>query len=431
MTIHIKSFGLAVVFLLSLGGLGHLGATVETPVRPVAGNALTPQSEKIPSSFSGQDWQIRSGENIPQIARQIFPNDPVSSNQLVRAIILANPEHFPNGVNQSIPDGTIIRIPDLRTIYRYAEPSHNKERKKIAAENSDLTAPSNKDDDSIPSAEPIDEYAQRMTQLEQDADNSTNDLHKLNQQIDTLAAQIANIQVAAQAINIDSIIESITVKNPDTNAITDLSQQPENDTPSTLAILNNTQSDDIATEYFADIDLLLIAGLLLTLLITILLLNAYRKSKSRRKSRRDEYDVAIIEPIDRHRFQGLFNEKSKSSDTQPSDRIATHTSEMAAQARQMIKQGESTESAIQFLQKQLAVDRLDVYGWLQLFELLYQVGDKADFKKNARRFKRLNEFPDIWTQIQALGNRLEPNEPLYFDDQKRQEKFFSDKPTFE
>ncbi|MEK7778714.1 MAG: hypothetical protein AAB293_01380 [Pseudomonadota bacterium] len=431
MTIHIKSFGLAVVFLLLLGSLGHLGATVETPVRPVADNALTPQNKKMPSSFSGQDWQIRSGENIPQIARQIFPNDPASSNRLVRAIILANPEHFPNGVNQSIPDGTIIRIPDLRTIYRYAEPSHNKERKKIAAENSDLTTPQNKDDDSIPGAEPIDEYAQRMTQLEQDADNSTNDLHKLNQQIDTLAAQIANIQVAAQAINIDSIIESVTVKNPGTNAITDSFQQSENDAPSTVAILNNAQSDDIATEYFADIDLLLIAGLLLTLLITIALLNAYRKSKSRRKSRRDEYDVAIIEPIDRHRFQGLFNNKSKSSDTQPSDRIATHTSEMAAQARQMIKQGESTESAIQFLQKQLAVDRLDVYGWLQLFELLYQVGDKADFKKNARRFKRLNEFPGIWTQIQALGNRLEPNEPLYFDNQKRQEKFFSDKPTFE
>ena len=124
MTIHIKSFGLAVVLLLSLGSCGYLGATVETPVlSPVADNALTPQREKMPSSFSGQDWQIRSGENIPQIARQIFPNDPASSNQLVRAIILANPEHFPNGVNQSIPDGTTIRIPDLRTIYRYADGS--------------------------------------------------------------------------------------------------------------------------------------------------------------------------------------------------------------------------------------------------------------------------------------------------------------------
>lgn len=311
-------------------------------------------------------------------------------------------------------------MPNLRT-----------RNKKVIAENSDLTASQNKGNDSTPSTEAIDEYEQRMTQLERDADNSTNDLHKLNQQIDALATQIATIQTAAQAINIDSIIEPVTVENPDTNAITGSSQQPENDTLSTVAILNNTQDDNIATEYFADIDLLLVAGLLLTLLITIALLNAYRKSKSRRKSHRDEYDVAIIEPIDRHRFQGLFNNKSKSSDTQPSDSIATHTSEMATQARQMIKQGESTESAIQFLQKQLAVDRLDVYGWLQLFELLYQVGDKADFKKNARRFKRLNEFPDIWTQIQALGNRLEPNEPLYFDDQKRQEKFFSDKPTFE
>lgn len=35
-------------------------------------------------------------------------------------------------------------------------------------------------------------------------------------------------------------------------------------------------------------------------------------------------------------------------------------------------------------------------------------------------------FPDIWRQIQALGHRLEPNESLYFDEQKRREKFFSD-----
>lgn len=432
MTIHIKSFALAVVFLLSLGNLGHVEATVETTtLHSVANNTLTPQREKTPSSFSGQNWQIRSGESISQIARQIFPNDPASRNQLIRAIILANPEHFPNGVNQSIPDGTTIRIPDLRTIYRYAKPSHNDKREKIPAENSNLAVHQNENNDSTSSVESIDEYVQRIMQLEQDADNSANDLHKLNQKIDMLAAQIADIQTAVQAISIDSIIESVTVKNSDTKIRTDSSQQPKNAMPSAVAILDNAQNNDIAAEYFADIDMLLIAGLLLTLFITIALLSAYRKSKSRRKSRRDEYDVAIIEPIERHRFQELFNNQSKSSDIQPSDSIAIHTSEMAEKARQMIKQGESMESSIQFLQKQLAVDRLEVYGWLQLFELLYQVGDKADFKKNARRFKRLNEFPDIWTQIQTLGNRLEPNEPLYFDDQKRQEKFFSDKPTFE
>ncbi|GKS70192.1 hypothetical protein W03_21960 [Nitrosomonas sp. PY1] len=388
MIIHTKSFGLTVVFLLSLGGFGYLGATAETPVfHPVPDNTLASQNENAPSL---------------------------------------------NQINESIPGGATILISDLRANDRYADSSHNKERKRIVDESSDL-AFQNKSVDSTPGAELIDEYEQRMTQLEQDADNSANDLHKLNQKIDTLAAQIANIQTAVQAINIHSIIESVAVKSSDTNIITDLSRQPEpeSDAPLAVAVLNNIQSDDIATEYFADIDLLLMVGLSLTLLITIVLLNVYRKSKSRRKSRRDEYDVAVIEPIDRHRFQGLFNRKSKSSGIQPSDNVVARTSKMAAQASRMIEQGASKELAIQFLQKQLAVDRLDVYGWLQLFELLYQVGDKADFKKNARRFKRLNEFPDIWAQIQTLGNRLEPNESLYFDDQKRQEKFFSDKPTFE
>ncbi|MBA3756616.1 MAG: hypothetical protein H0X02_10470, partial [Nitrosomonas sp.] len=84
------------------------------------------------------------------------------------------------------------------------------------------------------------------------------------------------------------------------------------------------------------------------------------------------------------------------------------------------------EIEIQQLQKQLAINQHDISGWLLLFELLYKSGNKRDFKKNARRFKRLREFPDIWVQIQDLGHRLEPNESLYFNEQKRKEKFFSD-----
>lgn len=87
---------------------------------------------------------------------------------------------------------------------------------------------------------------------------------------------------------------------------------------------------------------------------------------------------------------------------------------------------ETPEAAIELLQKQLATNQHDIPTWLILFEALYKSNNRRDFKKNARRFKRMKIFPDIWRQIQALGHRLEPNESLYFDEQKRREKFFSD-----
>ena len=95
-----------------------------------------------------------------------------------------------------------------------------------------------------------------------------------------------------------------------------------------------------------------------------------------------------------------------------------------AETHSLIKQ-DNPEAMIQLLQKQLAINPNDISAWLHLFELLYKSGNKQDFKKHARRFKRLGEFPDIWAQIQNLGNHLESDELLYFDEQKRKEKFFS------
>ena len=110
--------------------------------------------------------------------------------------------------------------------------------------------------------------------------------------------------------------------------------------------------------------------------------------------------------------------------------LANTGSQVASDAELLVKQG-NPEAAVQFLQKQLSIHRFDVPGWILLFELLYASGSKADFRKNARRFRRLGEFPDLWAQIQNLGHRLEPDEPLYFDEQKRKERFFPDSSDFD
>lgn len=440
MTIFTKPFVLTVIFLLLLGNVLNVFATNSVSVvTSIADNTQTHQNEKTSLVFSGQHWQIKPNENIFQIAQLIYPNNSTARKSLVRAIIQTNPQLFPGGAYQPIATGTVVYIPDLRTIGNYAKPIHKKQNKPVRDISRSHSSP-NAADNPTSTIEHHDGFVQRLSHLEQGAENSTNDLHKLNKHIDTLAAQITTLQLAAQTINVNPNTLSDGIKeteNFNTVATTDSAQSFEKNVSTVLPAetLTNTVpviESESETEYsvgsFIDTNLLLLAGLLLALLFAIILLRRYRGTKNRHPQ--TEYDVTHIQPIDRHGLYGLFKKKGKlNDDMQHSEHSATQSTDMALLAREMIQRGESRHAAIQFLQKQLAIDRLDVHGWLQLFELLYQSGNKTDFKKNARRFKRLNEFPDIWAQIQALGNRLEPNEPLYFDDQKRQEKFFSDTPS--
>ena len=165
-----------------------------------------------------------------------------------------------------------------------------------------------------------------------------------------------------------------------------------------------------------------VLGVLLTVLVIIMILRNYRRIQERLLRSADA--LLHAEVTDRHQYNALFLRRSDKS-VNPAENWPDASSQTVSEARSIIKQG-NPEAAVQFLQKQLSINRFDVPGWILLFELLYTSGSKTDFKKNARRFKRLGEFPDIWVQIQNLGHRLEPDEPLYFDEQKRKEKFFPD-----
>jgi len=64
-------------------------------------------------------------------------------------------------------------------------------------------------------------------------------------------------------------------------------------------------------------------------------------------------------------------------------------------------------------------------GWALLFEILHRQKLKSAFRKHARRFKRIEKFPEVWKKIQTWGHALEPDEPLYMSTQERKKRFFS------
>jgi len=65
---------------------------------------------------TGTEWKIKAGDTPAGIAHSIFPGNAPMRDKLARAIIAANPAVFPDGKPANVAIGTVITIPDLRTL---------------------------------------------------------------------------------------------------------------------------------------------------------------------------------------------------------------------------------------------------------------------------------------------------------------------------
>lgn len=390
----------------------------------------------------GMSWQIRPGEDILQIARLIYPENATARDNLIRAIIRINSEYFPDGIYQPIPVGTTIHIPDLRTINAYAKPA-TQSRQPKSAKDSATRKPHETTTRSIKSDSKNHQLTLKLFgQLEQIADSEAIQLNQLTINIASIETHIASLQsllLSQASIAQEKQVEHVEII-PDTELKphTDSVIQPEDKVHQnidTVAIaenlilqsIDNSATPNESTANSIDVNLFsdttFLVGILLTLLVIFMMLRNHKKIKERLAGPSDESFTA-----ERHRYEAVLlhhNDKTTQfADDNPPD--PPDLPDQAASAARTLIEQENPEAAIELLQRQLAINQRDVPTWLMLFELLYKSNNKRDFKKNARRFKRMRKFPDIWQQIQSLGHKLEPNESLYFDEQKRKEKFFSD-----
>lgn len=434
---------LFIVFLLFLTGTS---VSAEVPVSHSERNHITQQNSGSPAGNAarpGMQWQILPGEDIPKIARLMFPHDAVTRDAFVRAVVRTNPGHFPDGAYHPIPAGTVIHIPDLRTIGKYAKPA-TKAHPSNASHGANKRQPQASAPDSTTSG--LDEALQLIAQLEQIAENETNELNILLKRIESIEKQITAIQAILMAhvpaSNNERHTESASPTLPDES--TQLSREVATTPPAdTVQPAENTitapqppanmqqpvspiapiETTDASMESALVADNLFLLGISLILLMVFLIARNYQRIKEKLAKSREA--SLPFDPSERHQYEALLLRRNDDKKTESLQHPPEPPGQLVSEARALVEQ-ENPEGAIQMLQKQLAKNQQDIPGWLLLFELLYKANNKRDFKKNARRFKRLGESPDIWQQIQKLGNQLEPNEPLYFDEQKRKEKFFSD-----
>jgi len=437
------AFSSKLIFIIILILAGTL-AKAEVPVSYPTQDNITRNGINAVSSHnaakSGEQWQILPGEDIMQIARKMFPKDPIARDNFIRAIIHTNPERFPGGTYQPLPAGTIIHIPDLRTISAYARPVAKAKKSNAANNISNAKSPESVPETRISSLNNNHRTLELIAQLEQIAEDESNALNALLKRIETLEKKISTMQsmpasiVATpneQPIEIISAPLEEGIQHPQDTATppadsaqpaaktitpTETNEQPVNNPIDP----DETGSND-SVEFTLFSDSVILFGLLLTLLIVILMLRNHHKIKERFAQ---STDTSPPDVTDRHQYEALLLHRNNKQTDSP-ENTPEPPGHAASEARALIEQ-DNPDAAIQLLQKQLATNPHDIPSWLLLFEQLYKSNNKRDFKKNARRFKRMGKFSDIWIQIQKLGNKLESNEPLYFDELKRKEKFFSD-----
>lgn len=382
----------------------------------------------------GMHWQILPGEDIPQIARLMFPDNARMRDAFIRAVIRNNPQLFPDRVYQPIPAGTTVYIPDLRTIGAYAKPltrKHTSNAPQSARKHPPQAPAQVSAQAGFSHDHPV---WQLIEHLEKIAEEETGELNKLLNRIESIEKQI----VAMQSLLSASVAAANKplAETAHSTQLAENAQQPQNTAPPAGHEITPLQSSSpqpvnpaapvesgaapAEPALFSDNALLL--GILLILLIVIVIVRSYRKIKARLAQSRDA--SLLPDAAERHQYEALLLRRTEQN-TGSAENPPEPSGQAVAEARALIEQ-ENPEAAVQLLQKHLAQNQHDIPGWLLLFELLYKASNKRDFKKNARRFKRLGEFPNIWQQIQKLGNQLEPDESLYFDEQKRKEKFFSD-----
>ncbi len=409
------------------------------------------QQSGVNGAYPPMSWQIMPGEDIAETARLVYPKDSVARDNLLRAIIRINPEHFPQGTNRSLTAGTIIQFPDLRTIGSYAKKTIIKRQKQAKANQIPLQRSQKIPTDTASKLKNNLVITQLIVQLENAAANESRELIVLKNHITALESLLAQLHFtpSTEKISIpkeNSLTQSISsdVVEEDIQSADAISKvggtETEIETNATIEDNHETQQQNVtktespssaqnelslesAMDFSITTDTVFLLGILFVLLIVFALLRSFRSIKQYfsknntsttvSKSVRDQYETLLL------------RRKETDTETRQSESFPDSSDKIIDEVNLLIEQNNS-EAAIALLQKQLAINHRDIKGWLQLFELLFRTNNKRDFKKNARRFKRMKEFPEIWMQIQELGIRLEPNESLYFNEQKRKEKFFSE-----
>ncbi|PJK01337.1 ferrous iron transporter B [Lysobacteraceae bacterium NML91-0213] len=85
--------------------------TTETAAVPTQAQPAAPVAATAQRSTPGEYGPVQAGDTLSQIVQRIAPDDSVSVNQMMLALLRSNPEAFIGGNINSLRQGAVLRIP--------------------------------------------------------------------------------------------------------------------------------------------------------------------------------------------------------------------------------------------------------------------------------------------------------------------------------
>lgn len=313
----------------------------------------------------------------------------------------------------------------------------------------------------------VEQLLQRVTVLERDFEQETRAMEALDVRIAQIEAQYLAVksrieQQLADEVTVDAPIPAVQASLSQSH-VTPLSapsaQPTTQDTGVSGGFGEHGEETGSATSapFAHDVEGTYVVAVGLVVLVLLLILNAYRRKRAHAQRDQNDGDIGAfldtqasdeknkgersylhslrkliaLRKVAQHPAEtdestvviksGQYQHRQQWS----ADRAGKSAANTAiADARRFVAQNKP-EQAVHVLESFLARNKDSEIGWQLLFKLLFELKQNNAFRKHALRFKRLEQFPDIWEKVKIWGHALEPDETLYMTEQEKKQRFFS------
>lgn len=394
----------------------------------------------------GMAWDVRKGETLHAIASGFYPRQPRMQEKMVRVIRDANPDLRDIALQGPLPDGAVIRVPDLKSITpqvalaQAALPAKPRQAPiadqpaAVAEKTTDLVRTH------VPASVSEGEFRLKLS-------SGDLDMSLVGKMSEEQRQQLREKQLLLDAD--DQVANTLSMKNRIKQLeaqITEL-QAGLGNTNNRLAMSERMTAPPVRKSepaspgidwlgWLEDVSMRAMAGVAL---IVLLLISVWWRWRRRQNETRLDYELehefppesvvhhapvplprpvaaaaAPLARVEKSDEEAFFNPTSI-FDNQSESVTFTETESVLDEVDLYLAYGWSNR-AIDLLQAYLENHPDDTQLWTKLLEIYSSQGMKQEFEQLALRCQSKMEASDLWPSVKKMGRQLEPANLLYRGD---------------
>lgn len=421
---------------------------VETSVTPPrVETGRTPAAPEQPRSSVKPEWVVRAGETLRSITAGFFPRQPRMQGRMAQAIRDANPQLPPAALNDPLPEGFPLRVPDLRSLPPLAEAFVPVPVKAPKARSVSQPAVASVEPAPLKVEAPEGEFRLKLS-------TSDLDLSLLGKLTEEQRQQLREKQLLLDAD--DQVANTLSMKNRIKQLETQISelQAALGNTNSRLAMSERLAAaprakaeapadvEDKKSGMFGGVSLRVMVGM--ALILALLFAGWWRWHRRQAEKRLDselEHDFpadsmmpyATVAPASASAPASIMVEAAvaatelhqpgpdEEDDTfhptsifdNPAEAVTFTEAESVLDEADLYLAYGWANRAIELLQEYLENHPDDTQLWKKLLEIYSGQGMKQEFEQLALRCQVTMEDSGLWAMVREMGRELDPKNPLY------------------